>query len=130
MDLIEKNKKEMLKKKIWAVVGATPNKEKFGYKIWKKLKNNNYEVYPINPKYDEIEGEKCFSSFNDLPVKPEVIDLVVPPSISIKVIDTAKELGIEYLWFQPGTADEKVIDKAEELGFKIVFYDCVLVALD
>jgi hypothetical protein len=129
MDIIEKNKQEMLKKKTWAVIGVTQNKEKFGYKIWKKLKDNNYEVYAINPKYDEIEGEKCFSSLKDLPVKPEVIDFVVPPAVSLKYIDEANELGIEYLWFQPGTADEKVIDKAEDLGMNIVFHDCILVAL-
>ncbi len=41
------NKKEMLEKKVWAVVGATNNKEKFGYTIWNKLQDNGYEVYPI-----------------------------------------------------------------------------------
>lgn len=126
---IEKNKKEMLDKKVWAVLGATPNKEKFGYKIYKKLKDNNYEVYPINPKYDDIEGEKCYNSFSDLPKNPDVVDFVVPPKVTYNSLDSAKEAGIEYLWFQPGTADENVIDKAENEEFKIVFHDCVLVAL-
>lgn len=130
MDNFEKNKREMLQKKVWAVIGATPNKQKFGYKIWKKLKDFNYEVYPVNPKYEEIEGYKCYSSLKVLPVKPDVVDFVVPPKVSLNAIDEANEMGIEYLWFQPGTADEQVIDKAEELGHKIIFHDCVLVALD
>lgn len=130
MDTIEKNKNEMLEKKIWAVIGATKNKEKFGYKIWKKLKDHGYEVYPVNPRYEEIDGEKCFPTLKDLPKTPEVVDLVVPPKASMKVVDSANELGIDYLWFQPGTADEEVIDRAEDLGLKIVFHDCVLVALD
>ncbi|WP_202709175.1 CoA-binding protein [Sporosalibacterium faouarense] len=129
MDVIEKNKKEMLEKKIWAVIGATNNQEKFGYKIWKKLKNHGYEVYPVNPKYEEIDGEKCYPTLKDVPVTPEVVDLVVPPKVSLKAIDEAHEQGIEYLWFQPGTADEETITKAEDLGMKIVFHDCVLVAL-
>ncbi|EOD00697.1 CoA-binding protein [Caldisalinibacter kiritimatiensis] len=130
MDIIEKNKQEMMEKKVWAVLGVTQNKEKYGYKIWKKLKDNGYEVYAINPKYEEIEGEKCYDSLKDLPVKPEVVDFVVPPAISSKYVDEANELGIEYLWFQPGTVDGETIDKSEELGMKIVFHDCVLVALD
>ncbi|WP_427339056.1 CoA-binding protein [Caloranaerobacter sp. DY30410] len=130
MDKIEMNKKEMLEKKVWAVVGATNNKEKFGYKIWKKLKDNGYEVYPVNPKYDNIDGETCYPTLKDLPKIPDVVDFVVPPKVTLKGIDDAHELGIEYLWFQPGTADEEVIDKAESLGKKIVFHDCVLVALD
>ncbi len=130
MDKIEMNKQEMLNKKVWAVIGVTRRTEKFGYKIWKKLKDHGYEVFAVNPKYDEIDGEKCYPTLKDLPKIPDVVDFVVPPKVSLKSIDAAHELGIEYLWFQPGTADEEVIDKAEGLDKKIVFHDCVLVALD
>ncbi len=130
MDIIEKNKKEMLNKKVWAVVGATQNKEKFGYKIWKVLRDNGYEVYPVNPNYDEIDGNKCYSSLKQIPIKLQVIDVVVPPKLSLSVIDEAKKMGIEYIWFQPGTADEEVINKAEDNDIKIVFYDCVLATLN
>ena len=126
---MENNKREMLEKKVWAVIGVTTNKDKFGYKIYKKLKDNNYDVYPVNPKYDIIDGEKCYNSLKDLPKKPEVVDFVVPPKISLMSVKEADEVGIEYLWFQPGTANEEVIHKAKELGFKIVYDDCVLVAL-
>ncbi|SES75718.1 hypothetical protein SAMN05660297_00520 [Natronincola peptidivorans] len=130
MDIIEKNKKEMLQKKIWAVVGATPDTEKFGYKIYKKLKNHNYTVYAVNPKYKEIEGDKVYDSLKNLPGKPDCVDMVVGPQISKQVLEEIKSLEISYVWFQPGTFDEEVIDKAEDYGLNIVYYDCVLVALD
>ena len=44
MDDMDKLKESMVEKETWAVLGATPNKEKFGYKIWKKLKEHNYKV--------------------------------------------------------------------------------------
>jgi len=122
-------KEEMLNKKTWAVVGATANKDKYGYKIWKKLKEHNYEVYGVNPNYEEIEGDKIYSSLKDLPKKVDVIDLVVPPKISNNVLDQAKELDIEYIWFQPETFDDNIIEKAENLGFKILYNDCVLATL-
>ena len=43
MDYVE----EALKRKVWAVVGATDNKEKFGYKIYKNLKLEGY-IYAMN----------------------------------------------------------------------------------
>ena len=122
-------KEEMLNKKTWAVIGVTPRKDKFGYKIWQKLKEHNYEVYGVNPKYEEIEGEKIYSSLKDIPKKVDVIDLVVPPKVSSNTLDEAKELGIEYIWFQPGTFDDTTIEKAEELGLKILYNDCVLATL-
>lgn len=130
MDIIEKNKKEMLQKKVWAVVGATPDTEKFGYKIFKKLKEHGYKVYAVNPKYEEIEGNKVYNSLKDLPEVPECIDMVVNPKVSNVILDEIKELDIAYVWFQPGTFDEYTIEKAEEYKLNIVYYDCVLVALD
>ncbi|WIF94345.1 CoA-binding protein [Caminicella sporogenes] len=127
---IEKIKQEMLDKKIWAVVGATSNREKYGYKIYKKLKDKGYEVYPINPGYEEIEGDKCYNSISELPVKPDCVNIVVPPRISNKVIEEIANEGIEYVWLQPGTFTEETIDLAESKNLKFVYYDCVLVALD
>ncbi len=129
MDRIEEVKKEMLEKKVWAVIGATPDQEKFGYKIYKKLKSHGYTVYGINPKYDSLDGDKLYKSLKDLPEKPECIDMVVNPKLSKAALDEIEDLGIQYVWFQPGTFDEEVIDIAEGKGLNIVFYDCVLVAL-
>lgn len=125
METMLKNKEEMLKKKTWAVAGVTAKQDKFGYKIWKILKENNYETYGVNPNYDEIEGEKIYHSVKDLPKKVEVLDMVVSPKIAIPTLEEAKEVGIEYIWFQPGTYNDEVIEKAEELGFKILYNDCV-----
>lgn len=119
------NKKEiMLGKKRWAVIGVTPNKEKFGYKIWKSLLDNDYEVYAVNPKYQEIDGEKCYQSLTDLPVKPDVVDFVVPPHITMKAVEEAKELDIKYMWFQPGTWNQEVLARAESLE-AVHIEDCV-----
>lgn len=122
-------KKEMLDKKIWAVVGASANKDKFGYKVWKKLLQHGYEAYPINPNYKEIDGLKCYSSLKEIPNKPDVINFIIPPNAIFDVLPIAKEIGVDYLWCQPGAADEEVISKAEELGFKIAYNVCVLVEL-
>ncbi len=129
MDAIELNKQAMLEKKVWAVVGVTPDPEKFGYKIFKKLKEKGYRVYGINPKYTEVEGETIYASVQDLPEKPDCVDMVVNYKLSLPMLDEIKAAGIEYVWFQPGTFDEEVIEKAEAYGMKIVYYDCVLVAL-
>lgn len=110
--MIDNNlKEEMLGKKSWVVVGVTANKDKYGYKIWKTLKKHNYETYGVNPNYDEIEGEKVYHFLKDLPVKVEVLDMVVPPRIAINTLEEAKESGIEYIFFQPGTYNDEVVQK-------------------
>lgn len=119
---------EMLEHKVWAVVGASIHKDKYGYKLYKKLKDHGYKVYPVNPGYDEIDGEKCYHSLSDLPEVPEVIDMVVNPRAGSEVIEEAAELGINNIWLQPGTYNDELISQIEEKEMQYV-KDCVLVAL-
>lgn len=127
MDL-SKNRDEMVEKKSWAVVGVTAKKDRFGYKIWKILKKHGYEVYGVNPNYDEIEGEKIYHSLKDLPKKVDVVDMNVSPRHGMNTLDEAKELGIEYIFFQPGSHDDEITQKAEELELKYA-KDCIYAIL-
>ncbi len=115
--------------RIWAVVGATVKRDKFGYKVYQKLKATGYIVYPVNPVYDEIEGEICYNSLKELPTAVDCLSVVVSPEKSLAVLKSAAQAGIPRVWFQPKTYDQAVIDYAKELGLKIVYGHCVLVEL-
>jgi predicted CoA-binding protein len=55
--------------------------------------------------------------------------MVVSPKIGVSVINEIADKGINYVWFQPGTYNEKIIELAESKGLKVVYNNCVLVAL-
>lgn len=121
---------EMLDKKKWAVLGASPKKEKIANRIVHRLKNKGYEVYCINPNYQEGEGMPYYNCIADLPEKPDVIDFVVPPGIAKKAIESLDPNDVSCLWFQPGSYDKNVVDYAKEKGFKVVSDgSCVMVEL-
>jgi len=117
----------MLGKKVWAVVGANQNPEKYGNMIYKKLRLRGYEVYAVNPLYDTVEGDQCYKDLKSLPKLPDVINMVVSPKRSKAFVEEAAGLGIRYIWFQPGTYDDEVLDLAKKLGLETV-QSCVLVA--
>lgn len=117
----------MLGKKVWAVVGANQNPEKYGNMIYKKLKAKGYEVYAVNHLYDTVEGDPCYKDLSSLPKLPDVIDIVVSPKRAKPIIEEAAKLGVKYIWFQPGTYDDEVINLAKNLGLETV-QACVLVA--
>ncbi|NLM13761.1 MAG: CoA-binding protein [Epulopiscium sp.] len=119
---------QLMEKKVWAVVGATIDQEKYGYKIYKALKEAGYKAYPVSPKYDEIDGDKAYKALKDLPEKPEVVDFVVNPKIGLGVVEECAELGIKNIWLQPGTVSEELLALAKEKGINAV-QACVLVAL-
>ena len=118
----------MLKLKTWAVVGATNNKEKFGYKIFKVMLEAGIEVYPINTGISEILGKKCYPTLKDLPTKPDAVDIVVPPKVGEQIMHECAELGIQNVWLQPGADAPQVIQVAKELGLTVVDA-CIMVEL-
>lgn len=118
----------MLEKKVWAVVGANQNPEKYGNMIYRKLKGRGYEVFAVNPVYDSVEGDICYENLSSLPKVPDVINMVVSPKRAMAVVEEGAKLGVKYVWFQPGTYNEEVLKRAKDLGLEIALA-CVLVAL-
>lgn len=117
----------MLKEKVWAVVGANQNPEKYGNMIYRKLKRKGYTVYAVNPRYDTVEGDPCYPSLSALPQKAAVVNMVVSPKIGRSFIEEAIRLQIPYLWFQPGTYSDELGELAEQNGLQAV-QACALVA--
>ena len=115
------------KKNIFAVVGASRDPKKYGYQVYRDLKNAGYEVYAVNPNAEEILGDKCYPNLENLPVKPEVVDVVVPPKVSEEVVKACKGLGITMVWMQPGSESEKAIKFCEENGIDVVYGVCVMI---
>jgi predicted CoA-binding protein len=119
----------MLQMKNWAVVGATNNTEKFGYKIFKAILAAGYNVYPINPGVTEILGHKCYAALKDLPVKPDVVNVVVPPRVGEQIMKDCSALGIKNVWLQPGANTASVVEIAKKSGLNVVDQECILVEL-
>lgn len=107
--------------KTWAVVGANNNTDKFGYKIYKFMdRTGQFKVYPVNPGLTEVMGHKCYPSVKDLPEKPDVVDVVVPPKIGEQVMRDCADAGIQYVWLQPGADAPAVAQLGADLGLTVV----------
>lgn len=119
---------DLLEKKVWAVVGANQDADKYGNKIFKLMLSRGYRVFPVNPLYDEVEGEKCYQNLSSLPEVPEVIDMVVSPKRGKAVIEEAYQLGIKYIWLQPGTYNDEIMELIESKGMTPV-KGCILASL-
>lgn len=99
----------------YAVVGATTNQAKYGYRVLMDLKYAGFDVVGVNPKYKEIEGVPIYPTLADIPDKPDMAVFVIPAAAGVKVLDQAKELGIARVWFQPGAEDDAVKKRIRDL---------------
>lgn len=120
--------KEFMAQKRFAVVGATDNPEKYGNQIIKNLKSRNYEVYPVNPRLQEVEGIRCYPALANIPVKVDVVDFVVPPAATEAILQECLELGLDRIWLQPGSESEAAIAFCHENNLKVVHDVCVMLS--
>ena len=122
-------KSKTMEMKNWAVIGATTDKDRFGYKVVKILKDNNYNVYPVTPKYDKIAGLKAYNRVSDIEDDIDVVDFVVNPQIGIKLIGDIIESDIKYIWLQPGSRSDELKEKAKKNNIQVI-EDCIYASLN
>ena len=116
----------LLQCKNWALVGATSNKGKFGYKIFQVMRNNGL---PVNPGLQEIDDQTCYASLADLPEPVEAVNVVVPPKVALGILEECQRLNISKVWLQPGADTAEVVEKAKELGLQVVYDACIMIEL-
>lgn len=110
-----------------AVVGATDTPGKFGGRIYRDLKTKGYRVVAVNPGRETVDGDPSFKSLSDLPERPDIVNIVVPPSRTMRVLDAAAEIDDVAVWIQPGAADNAVRDKVVELGIPALIDACIMI---
>ncbi len=115
------------KNNVFAVVGVSRNPSKFGYIIYQDLKRKGYKVLPINPNAKIINGDKAYASLSELPIQPDVVDIVVPPNVAFYVVKECNALGIQKVWLQPGAESDEVVDFCYDHDIEVIYGMCVLV---
>lgn len=113
--------------RVWAVVGASNDRSKYGNRIYRDLRAAGYRVYPVNPSLDEVEGDRCYPSVGDLPEQPAVADIVVPSRVGMKIADQVADAGIPIFWLQPGAESDELIAHASDLGLNVIYDACAMV---
>jgi predicted CoA-binding protein len=110
-----------------AVVGATDNPAKYGYVIYRDLKRKGYPVFPVNRHRTEVDGDKAYRSLSALPDKPTIVNIVVPPRETVKVLQECLEQDLMNVWLQPGAESPESLAMLQEHGFNYLANACIMV---
>ncbi len=110
-----------------AVVGATDAPGKYGGIIYRDLKRKGYRVVGIHPSRDTVDGDPAYRSLAMLEEEPDIVNVVVPPSRTLAVLDEVAALHDPVVWIQPGAADRAVRDRVDELGIPALIDACIMV---
>lgn len=111
-----------------AVLGASdnparPSNDVFGY----LLRHSDFELYPVNPNIDAVDGIKAYPTLAALPIVPDMVDVFRRREDLPAVLDEVLELSPlpKYLWLQQGLRHEQVAERARAAGMTVVMDRCL-----
>ncbi len=117
-----------LKLRSIAILGYSSHGDQPANSIYKKLKDNDYQVFAVNPKADHINDVPCFPDVKSIPEPVQGAVICTPSSTTEQAIRDCAEQGITQIWIHtgigPGSYHPKAIETAKELGLDVIPGGC------
>lgn len=108
---------------VWAVVGASQDRERYGHEVVTALRAAGKRVLPVNPRYAEIDGSACYSSLEALPEPPGVVVLALAPERAAAAIAAMPRLEA-LVWLPPGCWSERALEACRAAGRRVLHDIC------
>ncbi len=108
-----------------AVVGLSANPDKDSHRVARYLKEQGYQIVPVNPKTEEILGQKCYASLKEIPFSVDIVDIFRKIEAIPAVVDEAIATGAKVVWMQLGLAENQSAHKARSAGLQVVMNKCI-----
>jgi len=122
----DREMKEILSSiKTIASVGVSSNPEKDSYGVAAYLKEQGYQLIPVNPTAAEILGEKSYPDLESIPVKIDVVQVFRKPEDVPPIVEDAIKVGARVVWMQEGIVNEDAAKWAREAGLQVVMDACM-----
>jgi len=111
-----------------AVAGASTNKDNFGRMLMTELVKRGYEVYPVNPLYEEVEGVRCVPTIKELPADVQNLILAVPPRLTEEIVGQCDGSPIKRVWMHrsmgQGAESDAAKDACRQQNIGVVYGFC------
>jgi len=107
--------REFLSQRRIAVVGISRNPKELSRMLFRDLEKRGYDVVPVNPAIEEIEGKRCFARVQDVTPPVDAALLMTSPNVTDQVVHECASVGIHHVWMYRGGGEGSV--SAEAVSF-------------
>ena len=125
MDDINSLHRILRENRVIAVVGLSADWFRPSYFAAKYMLEHGYRVIPVNPKYPEILGQRCYKSLREVPEKIDIVDIFRKTQDVMPIAEEAIAVGARVLWQQLGVKNEEAAARARAAGLEAVMDRCV-----
>ena len=108
-----------------AVVGLSANWNRPSFFAAKYMQQKGYKIIPVNPRYSEILGEKCYKRLLDIEEKVDIVDCFRKSDDLLPIATDAIKIKAKVLWMQLSVFNEDATVLSRNAGLKVVQDRCV-----
>tara|TARA_X000000368_G_scaffold71546_2_gene52197 strand:- start:3609 stop:4004 length:396 start_codon:yes stop_codon:yes gene_type:complete len=109
-----------------AVVGMSPKPQRPSHYVALYLKENGYNIIPVNPGHSEIAGMKSYSNLLEIPSKVDIVDVFRRSEHVVPIVKEAIKINAKAIWLQDGVINEEAAQVATSKNLLFVMNDCML----
>lgn len=126
---------DFLAQKRIAFVGLSRNSRDFSREVFRAMKRSGYDLVPVNPDVDELEGEPTYASVADIPGEVDAALLMTPSRATAAVVEACVARGIQRIWMHRGlggggSVSADAVALCEERGIRLTAGECPLMYLE
>lgn len=108
-----------------AVVGLSAEWHRPSYFAAKYMQQHGYRIVPVNPRYDEVLGERCYASLEAIEGPVDMVDVFRRTEDVLPIARQAIAIGARCLWQQIGVKNLEAAELAAGAGLDTVMDRCV-----
>ena len=108
-----------------AVVGLSAQWHRPSFFAAKYMQQHGYRIVPVNPRYDEVLGEKCYPSLEAIPFPLDMVDVFRRSEDVLPFAEVAIAIGAKCLWQQIGVVNAEADALVRAAGLASVMDRCV-----
>jgi len=112
-----------------AIVGISNNPERESYKVGKYLKEEGFNIIPINPNIDSFFGLRSYKSILEVPkkIKIDIVDVFRKPTEVISILrEVVESKRKPLIWLQEGVGSTEAKEFAQKNGLEIIMDFCLM----
>jgi|TARA_Y100000782_G_scaffold98955_1_gene112936 hypothetical protein len=109
-----------------AVVGMSPKAERPSNYVALYMRDQGYNIIPVNPGQKSIQNEMCYPSLTSIPHQVDVVNVFRRSEYVLPIAQDAIAIGAKALWLQDGVINEEASKIAQEAGLLFIMNDCML----
>ncbi|NTV03550.1 CoA-binding protein [bacterium] len=121
---------EFLAGKRLAVAGVSRDPRQAANAIYRKLRAEGYEVFPVNPRATEVEGVRCYAGMEAIPGPVDGLIVASPPATALELVRRCADLGVPRIWFHRslggGSVSPAAVRECEVRGLSCIVGGCPL----